>query len=944
MFGCTLQNNVTQRDSDVRDMEMISFEDMKISEQTDIKKSIFLESSSKKVQPYLLSSLDATSTSTPPFKIDSSPLDERDSKFGQLENSGIHSPEKVDSKDLNMKLRDSNSKPDQKIVTSPKKLKTSKKLKIKLLEGTESTEKQEATATFREVRKRPWFIDVTMFISNFHHYFGKTNLFLSPAKSGKTTTVDMLREFYWVPRIDVKSYDFVTKTHANMNYTTKDIFKETSIYEPEPSRTIYDWMEDRYGLEETFVEDNMNKWPVVVVDFKNVRFDSKIPTKNEIHKKLIEHAIQPAFEQYDYLIFLDIARAVWWKKYGTASTENYRRLFEDFELDKYDSIRAKINVLTNSYKIKKLVAVNEEFYKLYNGDPYDFDDIHLSLRVFVNKLKGYYKKGVIILVDSHDAPAQRLFENISFLNPQANEKLMESIGYLSRIITGMFHIVGKDCEDWFKFAMFGTSDALHRWGGSDFNSYSTHNFFELNSLRDFAMTEEEVVKTIDKLFPINEEQKKEIKSNIDVWYGGYFREYGSKLYQIYSTTRYLEDCYREYKKRDITPNEKDDRWIPSPLPYRVSSKDANLYNDYLGKGFSGEFYDFLLALYWEYSVEYSDYAQYYHHPFLVNPETEYDRKRIFTTLLIHGGYLTRCDENRNIAKIPNCEVLFAFEQKLKEHLNSIPIQNKMISSLSKAVIAEDFEKFGVELTKSVSKFIQSKKKSKPPMIQYIHSLMWKLFATINTNPGSEGYSNICTKLGTPRSKMDFHFECAETEGKTHYIIQYDELYHDENNQIEDKALDKLESIFHMNYHQHILEAGEAAAVVMMGIATHQDRVCLATLKVGISNGRITKAVTIKHQRFWMDKEAEHAPQVNVTEQREYSINMSEIEMKVNMNATEKENTELYNKKINQGFATKIDSKKQEAKIAGLKVEYAKKKQNKSPQRQPRSSKSKSNDV
>jgi hypothetical protein len=111
------------------------------------------------------------------------------------------------------------------------------------------------------------------------------------------------------------------------------------------------------------------------------------------------------------------------------------------------------------------------------------------------------------------------------------------------------------------------------------------------------MTEEDVVETIGKLFAIKEEQRKKIKSNIDAWYGGYFRGYGSKLYQIYSTTRYLEDCYREYKKRGTTPSEKDDSWIPSPLPYRVSSKAAYLYNDYLGKGFSGEFYDFLLDLY-----------------------------------------------------------------------------------------------------------------------------------------------------------------------------------------------------------------------------------------------------------------------------------------------------------------------------------------------------------
>jgi hypothetical protein len=310
MLGYTIQRNVTQRDLGVRNMEMASFEDMKISDQTNIKKSIITESSPKEVQTDLLSSLYTSSTSTPPFKRGSSRLDERNSKLGQLENSGIHSPEKVDSKDLNLRFRDSKSKAEQNITTSHNKAQTSIRLKIKSLEGTEQTEKQEASVTFREVRERPWFIDVTRFIINFHDFHGNCNLFLSPMKSGKTTIVDMLREFYCVPRIDVKSYDPETKVHANMNYTTKDIFKGTSVYETKQSRTTYDWMEDRYGFDEAFVEDNMNKWPIAVVDFKNIRFDSKIPTNDEIHKKLIEHAIQPAFEQFDYLLFFDIAREI----------------------------------------------------------------------------------------------------------------------------------------------------------------------------------------------------------------------------------------------------------------------------------------------------------------------------------------------------------------------------------------------------------------------------------------------------------------------------------------------------------------------------------------------------------------------------------------------------------------------------------------------------------
>jgi hypothetical protein len=50
--------------------------------------------------------------------------------------------------------------------------------------------------------------------------------------------------------------------------------------------------------------------------------------------------------------------------------------------------------------------------------------------------------------------------------------------------------------------------------------------------------------------------------------------------------------------------------------------------------------------------------------------------------------------------------------------------------------------------------------------------------------------------------------------------------------------------------------------------------------------------------------------------------MPQIEMKANMNATIKENTELYNKEINQGIASEINSIRQEAKKSGLKVKYS----------------------
>jgi hypothetical protein len=53
----------------------------------------------------------------------------------------------------------------------------------------------------------------------------------------------------------------------------------------------------------------------------------------------------------------------------------------------------------------------------------------------------------IILVDNHDAPTQRLFENTSFLNIKDSEELMKSIDILSRTIAFMFQVVGRKCVD-----------------------------------------------------------------------------------------------------------------------------------------------------------------------------------------------------------------------------------------------------------------------------------------------------------------------------------------------------------------------------------------------------------------------------------------------------------------------------------------------------------------
>jgi hypothetical protein len=76
MLGYTFQMNITQKDSDTRDLEMACFENTKILEQIEPKKSIIPEPSLKGVQSDLLSVFDSSSTSALPFRRGSSPLNE----------------------------------------------------------------------------------------------------------------------------------------------------------------------------------------------------------------------------------------------------------------------------------------------------------------------------------------------------------------------------------------------------------------------------------------------------------------------------------------------------------------------------------------------------------------------------------------------------------------------------------------------------------------------------------------------------------------------------------------------------------------------------------------------------------------------------------------------------------------------------------------------------
>jgi hypothetical protein len=107
-----------------------------------------------------------------------------------------------------------------------------------------------------------------------------------------------------VPRIDVKSYNPDTKEHANMNYRAKDLFKGTFVYDRNNRKEF--WEKYEKSEEDTFIEDNMNKWPVIEFNLNRVNFEHEDTTQKIINESLID-VITEASEQHIELIFLKIA-------------------------------------------------------------------------------------------------------------------------------------------------------------------------------------------------------------------------------------------------------------------------------------------------------------------------------------------------------------------------------------------------------------------------------------------------------------------------------------------------------------------------------------------------------------------------------------------------------------------------------------------------------------
>jgi hypothetical protein len=304
------------------------------------------------------------------------------------------------------------------------------------------------------------------------------------------------------------------------------------MFDKNPDKKKMFCEKDRY-----FIENNMGKWPVIHLDFKSMSFSTKprdVKFK-DVRSKFIIQIIKPAFKEYDYLFFIYLARNICFKLYQTFTTENYKRLFRDYNLKDYEDVQGKIDCLLENFQ-EKLKGDIMTFYKYYTGRIYKREELIDALKFLMEVLYTFYEKEVIVLVDEHDTPVTSIHSAMSLNNYDENEELTESIEKFSEFICDVFKKIAKDNPHLKQFLMFGISTGILHLDNSCLNNLMIYDVLDNEYPEYFGFDEDEVNKVVDSAFQnINKKLKGIIKATAKEWYNGYCFGKNKSLHSTFST-------------------------------------------------------------------------------------------------------------------------------------------------------------------------------------------------------------------------------------------------------------------------------------------------------------------------------------------------------------------------------------------------------------------------
>jgi hypothetical protein len=311
-------------------------------------------------------------------------------------------------------------------------------------------------------------------------------------------------------------------------------------------------------------------------------------------------------------------------------------------------------------------------------------------------------------------------------------------------------------------------------------------------------------------------------------------------------------------------------------------------------------------------------------PYLLNPKDDEERGIAAFYLLLHSGYLTRSKNCEDLFRIPNKEIMSEYKRMMKSHLKSL-CEEVNISDLLAATIAGNIPAFGREITKSLYTLYRKRKKgSKHFVEEEVQDLIYYYLLELEdikddgyivvSQDGEDGKlkkrkrdverkSNLDeseskvddqTYEREPGIRMDLHLKPKSGGKKAHYVIELKRHLKDDES-IYEKALEGLKQIYEKNYIRRMIMEAETTAVITMGLATHFDKVCLATLKIDVLDGMISGADTIHFQKFEITGKSKNKVEVKIADEEKAKIKASIDETKpIEFESDKKHDVQLNN--------------------------------------------------
>ena len=484
------------------------------------------------------------------------------------------------------------------------------------------------------------FIDKSFFIKEFIESNAQVLLITYPRRWGKSINMDMIKTFFEI-EVDSAGNKYADKTQTN-NYklfqgiTSKDVYLEKPL---------------NIAQETNIMQNYQGEYPVIFVNFKNVKGTSYEAIINKV--KL---AISETFQQHEYL---------------------YKRLLIQ-EIDEHNQIcgtsfitqNQSITYLERVINVNKIELSNKvmQFKILYDNKGQRASDIDIedSIKFLSELLHNHFGKRAYILIDEYDTPINNILKSEKLSNEDIENTLMlfrsllgtafkDNIYLEKGFITGIFRIA--------KSSLY-----------SDLNNLTEYNFLFNKFAQYYGFTEDDT-ENLFTAYKISKEDQHKAQN----WYDGYriALEPTLKLYNPWSIIQFLnhnkiQNYWEESGSIDFIKNLFKINAIRSKISLLLNQENIDEESNELlmvqldNLKFSKEDYLTLKDL-----INKGD-----------NFQIHYDAVELFFRFIFAAGYLTVTENQKSgtltSVKIPNKEVKSEMEKKLIFYYQKIyTIDNKL---------------------------------------------------------------------------------------------------------------------------------------------------------------------------------------------------------------------------------------------------------------------------